>query len=96
MTNKRDLNIINAKEFERDSNEQSILFAVVAHKTSIENQNTPPAEIILQEFHDIFPVDLLNNLPPMLDIQHTIDLVPRATFPNLPHYRTNPIKHAKL
>jgi len=30
------------------------------------------------------------------NIQHTIDLTPRATLSNLPHYQMNPIEHAKL
>ncbi|GFZ15653.1 hypothetical protein Acr_25g0000620 [Actinidia rufa] len=57
-TNGKGLNIISPKEFEREINDQSILFAVVAHETSTESQDTPPEEVtsILQEFH--YPVDM--------------------------------------
>ncbi|GFZ14592.1 hypothetical protein Acr_24g0007820 [Actinidia rufa] len=97
-TNGKGLNIISPKEFEREINDQSILFAVVAHEASTENQDTPPEEVtsILQQFHEVFPIDLPDNLPPMRDIQHAIDLVPGATLPNLPHYRMNPSEHAEL
>ena len=51
---------------------------------------------MLQDFKDVFPKELPDHLPPMRDIQHAIDFVPRATLSNLPYYRISPAEHAKL
>ncbi|GFZ18371.1 hypothetical protein Acr_27g0001100 [Actinidia rufa] len=95
-TNGKGLNIISPKEFEREINDQSILFAVVAHEASTENQDTPPEEVtsILQEFHEDLiafkghfdvPTDPFSEPThaPTIDNPTTSDITP-APLPNSP------------
>ena len=92
------LNIISPKSFERVAIQESIVFVLVARELHGKTCKEQLEEVksVLQEFKDVFPEELLDHLPPMRDIQHAIDFMPRVTLPNLPYYRMSPAKHVEL
>ncbi|CAM8977654.1 unnamed protein product [Rhodiola kirilowii] len=45
---------------------------------------------VLQDYKDVFPREVPAGLPPLRGIEHQIDLIPGASFPNRPPYCTNP------
>ncbi|XP_048630844.1 uncharacterized protein LOC125604595 [Brassica napus] len=53
-------------------------------------------EFLLQDYGDVFPDESPKGLPPMRGIEHQIDLVPGASLPNRPAYRTNPEETKEL
>ncbi|RVW75504.1 Transposon Ty3-I Gag-Pol polyprotein [Vitis vinifera] len=87
-------------QFENESKETEVIFALMARKVEEfkEQDKEYPANArkILDDFSNLWPVELPNELPPMRDIQHAIDLIPGASLPNLPAYRMNPTEHAEL
>jgi hypothetical protein len=62
------------------------LFRLMMHRLWI----YPPAVVnLLQEYADVFPIDLPPGLPPLRGIEHQIDLISSASLPNRAPYRTN-------
>jgi hypothetical protein len=44
---------------------------------------------LLQEFKDVFPVEIPPGVPPLRGIEHQIDLILGTMLPNRVEYRTN-------
>ncbi|KAI0495171.1 hypothetical protein KFK09_025321 [Dendrobium nobile] len=73
----------------RDSSQ--ILALVVKEQTLKEERNYPESvKKLLENYADLGPTELPAELPPLRMIQHSIDLIPGSTIPNLPHYRMCP------
>ena len=71
-------------------------FFVLLHKDTLFSTNSLPSTLptavldLLQDFEDVFPDEVPAGLPPIRGIEHQIDLVPSASLPNRPAYRSNP------
>jgi len=81
------ISLISAKDIDREMTKGKPVIILTAREVPKESITLIPCEVapVIDEFVDVFPEDLSDQLPPMCDIQHAIDLVPGASLPNLPH-----------
>lgn len=88
------------REMIDDIREADSLFPVVVKgllsTTQEEVQVPPDVQEILEDFQGLTADELPEELPPMRNIQHQIDLVPGASLPNLPHYWMSPAENEVL
>ena len=89
-------NLLTKAKFETEMAKYGVVYVLVGKSVhtgrEIPNRVCP----LLEEFQEVFPAELLDELPLLWDIQHQIDLVHDATLPNRAHYRTSPTKHEEL
>jgi hypothetical protein len=85
------------RQFSRIVQAEDMVLLVVSRDVKQED-NIIPTEFstMLEEFQDIMPDEVPNQLPPMREVQHAMDMIPGSTLPNLPHYRMSPTENEEL
>ena len=74
-----------------------LLYKEACLNTNIDSFSLPSSIVsLLQDFEDVFPDEVPSGLPPIRGIEHHIDLIPGATLPNRPAYRSNPEETKEL
>ncbi|KAI0519615.1 hypothetical protein KFK09_007066 [Dendrobium nobile] len=94
---KKGVNLVTAKVLTVEIAQGAPIYALVGCEIPTESDEPIPQVVQpIGQYADVFPDDLPNQLSPLRDIQHSIDFVPGASLPNLPHYRMNPTEHVEL
>ncbi|XP_022888914.1 uncharacterized protein LOC111404323 [Olea europaea var. sylvestris] len=89
-------NLLTRKKFETEMEESGVVYVLIGKSVDSEHEVPLAVQPVLKEFHEVFPEELPDGLPPLWDIQHQIDLVPGAALPNRAHYRMSPTEHEEL
>jgi hypothetical protein len=84
------------REFIAEMLSSKVVYLLLNNESSKEEELPEEAKKLIDEFGDVFLGELPKELPPLRDIQHQIDLVPRSSLPNRPHYRMSPREHKEL
>jgi hypothetical protein len=88
--------LLTQREFITEMLASKVVYVLVS-KDNCKGEEVPvEAKGLMEEFADVFPAELPDELPPLRDIQHQIDLVPGSNLPNRPHYRMSPKEHEEL
>jgi hypothetical protein len=88
--------LLTQQEFITEMLPLKVIYVLVS-KDSCKGEEVPEeAKGLMGEFADVFPMELPDELPPLSDIQHQINLVPGSSLPNRPHNHMSPKEHEEL
>lgn len=76
---------------------KKMVLLVVSHEAKPDDENVPlKFQTQLEKFQDIMPDEIPKQLPLMQGVQHPIDLIPKSSLLNFPHYSTSPFANEEL
>ena len=84
--------LLTSKGFMKESHECGCIYVLILQEGIADFEIPKAVEGLLESYVDVFPQEL----PPMRDIQHCIDLVPGSSLPNKAAYRITPKEKNEL
>ncbi|XP_057550663.1 uncharacterized protein LOC130828721 [Amaranthus tricolor] len=90
------VHLISRRECEKEVKGNEELYLLITKEVQEPTPIPPDMKNLLEQYKDVFPTDLPPGLPPVRGIEHQIDLIPGASLPNRPAYRTNPKETQEL
>ena len=90
------VHLIRRRECEREVQGEGEIYLLVTKEVQEPLPIPPDMQYLLDQYKDVFPNDLPPGLPPVRGLEHQIDLIPGASLPNKPAYRTNPKETKEL
>ncbi|WP_141201780.1 hypothetical protein, partial [Paludifilum halophilum] len=89
--------LVDGRKFSDGMKHQHMCYALIPRKDK-EGSSEMPLEVsdLLGEFGDIISDNVSDGLPPVRQINHQIDLIPGASFPNKAAHRMTPTKKEEL
>jgi Reverse transcriptase (RNA-dependent DNA polymerase)/RNase H-like domain found in reverse transcriptase len=90
--------ILSKSEFAEIFEESKIAFALVVKEVKGDRSTLilGPVVPLLEQFQNLVPDEIPAGLPPMRSVQHCIDFVPGAVFPDKAAYRMNLTENVEL
>ncbi|XP_059431522.1 uncharacterized protein LOC132165028 [Corylus avellana] len=88
--------LLTKREFITEMLASKVVYVLLGREGNKIEEVPEEAMGLVEEFADVFLAELPEELPPLHDIQHQIDLVPGLSLPNWPHYLMSPKEHEEL
>ena len=98
---KSSLHILTKNKFQHESKENGVIYVVIMKEVGMKDAGSissiaKKAVKLLNDFSNIAPANLPSELPPLYNIQCSIDFMSGSQLPNLPIYCMNPIECAEV
>lgn len=95
-SNRNGTNLLSLARSTEEMEDSGCMYVLLGKEAIIEVAIPEKVKVLIEEFDDVFLTELPDELPPLKDIQHQIDLELESALPNRAHYKMSPSEHKEL